>query len=303
LREGSPKHLMNPKKGKGGKLNTKKGKESFQAIEERLLGVECPVGDDPLEPNLCPVNSDYLAYAKCFNEHYEEDADGVYIPSAAELYEDYKGLFDYGFSTTDDVSSSPLNNKVTNNRWPGMMLRMCFHDNAVNPYYAQFQDYIEEHLEEIYIDSSGYRGYDESSDRKNLENGAARKSKLVMSILCTTTRLHQVKEVKEENAVREADKVPRTGAWHPMLDTIWKSRRNGLDQHNFWTPRVLMPLFSCVPRNVTIPTITTIIRRPVFSIRSCEQICLISTAPVWWKSMACVMRIFCTTGVKPLPFI
>jgi hypothetical protein len=164
LGRGNPKHLKNPKKGKGGFLNTSKGKESKEAIEERLSGAECPVGDDPEHPNHCPIDPEYLVYAKCFNEHYEED--DVYIPSAAELYADYKGLFDYGFSLKDDdVSSSPLNNKVTTHRWPGMMLRMCFHDNSVDPYYKHFQDYIDEHLEEINFDDYGDDKYGNNSGK------------------------------------------------------------------------------------------------------------------------------------------
>jgi hypothetical protein len=64
--------------------------------------------------------------AKCFNDKYI-----VPTINKQELYADYKKIFDWGLT---NPSGSPLfanSGKVTANRFPGMCLRMSFHDNTI----------------------------------------------------------------------------------------------------------------------------------------------------------------------------
>jgi hypothetical protein len=89
------------------------------------------------EPNLGPFDQldgpfrDPVLNAKCLDEAYP-------VPSGIdpeELYADYVKIFAWGFRNTMGSplqSVSELNNNVSNNRFPGMSLRMCFHDNSIN---------------------------------------------------------------------------------------------------------------------------------------------------------------------------
>jgi hypothetical protein len=65
--------------------------------------------------------------AKCFNDKYV-----VPTINKNDLYKDYKKIFDWGLA---NPSESPLwaeSTGVTSNRFPGMCLRMAFHDNAID---------------------------------------------------------------------------------------------------------------------------------------------------------------------------
>jgi hypothetical protein len=113
-------------------LNTEVDTETPAMTQLRLTG-QMPIDGENFQPKYDPVNDAY-----CFNEDYP-------VPSLSSsqqlvLYQDYKAAFDKVFAFTTDVSVG--NNRVTNNRIPGMFLRMCFHDNAVDPLQLDFQDYI-----------------------------------------------------------------------------------------------------------------------------------------------------------------
>ena len=114
-------------------LNTAVDNETPTMIATRLEG-DVPMEDpENMKPLYNPV---YDAF--CFNEDYP-------VPSLnshqqISMYYDYKVEFDRVLAFTTDVSEE--NNRVTNNRIPGMFLRMCFHDNAVDLSQPDFQDYI-----------------------------------------------------------------------------------------------------------------------------------------------------------------
>ena len=98
--------------------------------------------------NLVPVGGlvelfDPLRNAKCFNEDYSTNFLAI---NQLQLFKDFKTIFDWGF---EDTMGSPLQTTpgdkllyATANRFPGMMLRMCFHDNTIDPTKPDFQDYI-----------------------------------------------------------------------------------------------------------------------------------------------------------------
>ncbi len=114
-------------------LNTALDKETPVMTATRLDGL-APLQDGAnIEPLYNPVFD-----AFCFNEDYP-------VPSLTTtqqfyMYYDYKIEFDRVIHFTTDVSEK--NNRVTNNRIPGMFLRMCFHDNSVSVTQPDFQDYI-----------------------------------------------------------------------------------------------------------------------------------------------------------------
>jgi hypothetical protein len=59
-------------------------------------------------------------------------------------------IFDWGFLNTMGSplqSVSVLNNNVTNNRFPGMFLRMCFHDNSIHSEFPSFNEYVKDNLD------------------------------------------------------------------------------------------------------------------------------------------------------------
>ena len=110
-------------------LNTNEDVETAADTFSRLKGL-MPI-DDPFnfQPDYDPVNDAY-----CFNEHYP-------VPSLSSsqqttLYYDYAQAFNKINEFTNDVSEE--NNRVTNNRIPGMFLRMCFHDNSIDPAQPDF---------------------------------------------------------------------------------------------------------------------------------------------------------------------
>ena len=114
-------------------LNTDIDAETSAATFSRLNGLM--PADDP-ENIKADYNPVFDAY--CFNEDYP-----VPVLSSSQqstLYSDYKRAFDKINERTSDVSEE--NNRVTNNRIPGMFLRMCFHDNAIDPTQTEFQQYV-----------------------------------------------------------------------------------------------------------------------------------------------------------------
>ena len=77
-------------------------------------------------------NNDDEAYdpvfdAYCFNEDYPVPSFSS-IDDQNELYLDYKAVFDDAFEDNEDQNADG----VTQNRIPGMFLRMCFHDNTID---------------------------------------------------------------------------------------------------------------------------------------------------------------------------
>ena len=134
---GSNTHLDNKP---ADNLNTNEAAETAAATFSRLNG-QMPT-DDPFnfKPEYDPV---YDAY--CFNEDYP-----VPILSSSQqttLYYDYAQAFNKINEFTNDVSEE--NNRVTNNRIPGMFLRMCFHDNSIDPTQPEFQQYVASAIDPI----------------------------------------------------------------------------------------------------------------------------------------------------------
>ena len=122
---GSLAHLNNEPTDQ---MNTEEDDETSTQIRTRLRGM-IPSDPDNIRARYNPVFD-----AFCFNEDYP-------VPSLSPsqqntLYLDYKISFDRINRETDDVSDE--NNDVTNNRIPGMFLRMCFHDNSIDPAQPDF---------------------------------------------------------------------------------------------------------------------------------------------------------------------
>jgi Peroxidase len=114
-------------------LNTGTDPETPAMISTRLAGHMPTQDPENIKAKYNPVFDAY-----CFNEDYP-------VPSLSStqqynLYIDYKTAFDQINAFTSDVSEE--NNGVTNNRIPGMFLRMCFHDNAIDATQPDFQDYV-----------------------------------------------------------------------------------------------------------------------------------------------------------------
>jgi len=104
-----------------------------------------PEEDNPsVEPRYSPLDDAY-----CFNEKYQPEA--LDLDGMVNMYRDFVKIFQWGFK---NQMGSPLqsvsddNNNVSNNRFPGMYLRMCFHDNTVVPSQPDFQDYVRSMIEE-----------------------------------------------------------------------------------------------------------------------------------------------------------
>jgi hypothetical protein len=135
-----------------GELNTGHGEETPAQKNDRMAGLlpELDPFEEP-DPNLGPFNQstgpfrDPILNAKCLDEPYN-------VPSGinpAELYADYVKIFDWGRSNTmgPPLQSKSLdNNRITNNRFASMMLRMCFHDNSVDPGYPSYNQYVQSNL-------------------------------------------------------------------------------------------------------------------------------------------------------------
>jgi hypothetical protein len=135
-----------------GDLNTAHGDETAAQINDRMaqLVPEADPFEEP-DPNLGPFNEtdgafrDPVLKAKCLDEAYTVP----YGIDPEELYADYVKIFDWGFNNTmgHPLQSQSLdNNRVTNNRFPSMMQRMCFHDNSVDPLYPSFNQYVKDNL-------------------------------------------------------------------------------------------------------------------------------------------------------------
>ena len=133
-----------------------------------------------VQENGVSINPKYspLDDAVCFNDYY--DPKWLSTFDQVKMYKDFEAIFEWGFR---NEMGSPLqgvsldNNSVSNNRFPGMYLRMCFHDNTVVPTKPDFQDYIAEN-----IDESGFW----HGPGKFLETSGADASLLV----CEEERLH-----------------------------------------------------------------------------------------------------------------
>lgn len=116
------------------------GDDTWLRNEGNMLNTGDELAADPnLDVEYNPV---YDAF--CFNEDYP-------VPSYSSwelrsMYNRYKLAFDLGLADLSDVSEE--NNRVTNNRIPGMFLRMCFHDNTIDPAAPKFQDYVTNNIDD-----------------------------------------------------------------------------------------------------------------------------------------------------------
>jgi hypothetical protein len=164
--EGNPAKLQN--NIPPGQLNTGRGTETDQQKADRM-GKRVPAIDpfeDP-DPNIGPFDQaggplgDPLHKAKCLNEAYT-----IATINTTDLYYDYVKIFEWGFSNNMGAplqSRSIDNNHVTNNRFPSMFLRMCFHDNSIDSAFPSFNDYIKANMgdkgkwngKHRYLDTSG----------------------------------------------------------------------------------------------------------------------------------------------------
>ena len=163
---GNPARLQN--NGPPGLLNTARGAETAQQKADRMAGLMPAV--DPIdapEPNIGPFDKmngpygDPVKKAKCLNERYDVPVP----PNSTELYEDYMKIFKWGFQNNmgRPIQSRSLdNNKVTNNRFPSMFTRMCFHDNSIDSDFPPYDDYVRANLKNgnwvgphRYLDTSG----------------------------------------------------------------------------------------------------------------------------------------------------
>ena len=147
--DGDPAYLLN--KVSPGLLNTGNGAEATLQIDERMSGKVPTVDAKEANPNLGPFDKldgpfrNPVLEAKCLNEPYT-------VPPGIDqklLYEDYVKIFDWGFKNEMGPplqTKSLFTNRVTNNRFPGMFLRMCFHDNSVNPEHGSFNEYVKKNI-------------------------------------------------------------------------------------------------------------------------------------------------------------
>jgi hypothetical protein len=165
-----------------GKLNTGRGSETAQQKADRMAG-KTPIADpiDAPDPNLGPFDQPNGPYgapvnkAKCLNEVYKPT-----IPDVLGLYSDYVKIFTWGFDNAMGhpiQSRSLFNNKVTNNRFPSMFLRMCFHDNSIDAAFPSFKDYVKSNIDE----NRNWRG-----PQRYLETSGADASVLI----CPEERYH-----------------------------------------------------------------------------------------------------------------
>ena len=100
------------------------GIQSGLSLEE--LGLIAPPHQDTMETFLDELYSPMLD-AKCFNDRYD-----VPSPDKLELYKDYKKIFEWGLLNPPESPLYDFSSEVSNNRFPGMCLRMAFHDNSIN---------------------------------------------------------------------------------------------------------------------------------------------------------------------------
>jgi Peroxidase len=121
-------------------LNTEIDEETPEGTNQRLNG-EMPKDDELNFEALYPPAND----AFCFNEDYPVPF--LDASQQINLYHDYVHEFNKLFEFTNDVSEE--NNRVTNNRIPGMFLRMCFHDNTIDPAQPKFQNYVASSIDPV----------------------------------------------------------------------------------------------------------------------------------------------------------
>ena len=125
-------------------------------------------------------------HAVCFNQGYKTDFKAI---DQEQLHLDYFHIFDWGF---ENSMGPPLesvqedNNNITNNRFPGMMLRLCFHDNAIDADEPQFQDYINDFI--VVADSNGKPTW--TGPKRYLSTSGADASHLV----CPQERFHPIND-------------------------------------------------------------------------------------------------------------
>ncbi|PXF48976.1 hypothetical protein BWQ96_01114 [Gracilariopsis chorda] len=133
-RLGRPRGLEN---NPGTPLNTRR-RETEREREQRLEG-EIPEVEGEEEPNIEEIYNP-MRDAKCFNAPYDSS-----IPSSKRksLFSDYVNIFEWGFNMDESSQIFSFSeNGVTNNRFPGMCMRMAFHDNSVDPKFGDFPTYI-----------------------------------------------------------------------------------------------------------------------------------------------------------------
>lgn len=111
--------------GPGIDLNTKH-RETPEQREYRLLQTVTPPDTETLENFLEELYNPMLD-AKCFNDIYT-----VPSPNKHELYRDFKKIFDWGLENPAESPLFAASTGVSANRFPGMCLRMAFHDNSLN---------------------------------------------------------------------------------------------------------------------------------------------------------------------------
>jgi hypothetical protein len=160
-------HIMG---GENANYNTAR-RETPEQREQRLDG---DVPDDNIYQEFDPLEKN----AVCFNEPYETDFSSI---DQWGLYEDYVRMFDWGFANNMGPPLQALSSTVTNNRFPGMMLRMCFHDNAINPELPDFQDYIDSFIE---VDTMGFTRWTGPPTHLATSGGDA------SVLLCSMERFH-----------------------------------------------------------------------------------------------------------------
>jgi hypothetical protein len=111
----------------GTPLNTRMRETPEQRARRMELFEEGEVA--PLEPAdeaLLEELYNPMLDAKCFNDQYQ-------APSINKigLYVDYVKIFKWGLENPSESPLFDFSTDVTNNRFPGMCLRMAFHDNAI----------------------------------------------------------------------------------------------------------------------------------------------------------------------------
>eukprot|EP00178_Gracilaria_changii_P027336 TRINITY_DN866_c0_g1_i1.p2 TRINITY_DN866_c0_g1~~TRINITY_DN866_c0_g1_i1.p2 ORF type:complete len:464 (+),score=57.53 TRINITY_DN866_c0_g1_i1:859-2250(+) len=112
-----------------------------ETVRERLQRVrgEIPDAEPDEEPNIEELYNP-MRDAQCFNAEYDTS---VPMSRLSSLFSDYVSIFEWGFNMP---RTSPIfsfsENGVTNNRFPGMCLRMAFHDNSIDPKFGEFASYV-----------------------------------------------------------------------------------------------------------------------------------------------------------------
>lgn len=116
------------------------GDDSYLRNDGNLLNTAAYTGaySQKINPLYDPLDD-----AVCFNEGYK--VRNYNLNEMMSLYQKYQRAFDRELSDFSDYTEEY--NRITHNRIPGMMLRMCFHDNSVHSYEPKFQDYVATNVE------------------------------------------------------------------------------------------------------------------------------------------------------------